>query len=238
LGAVGATIEMLPIDLKWDDDNDPTNDLDTSQNDYITNQPAPAVLPMGVPTPYPAQTVNGVADGIEIDRLRRVESSSVDLPPGYIVDLRYSGPADDPIFGSQAMPMYFEEVQYGGANDLETRTLFGLGIPPTEDPASLDNREIQIHFDQTGVDQIVFNGTTLPIAQALYFMINEFDPNASLNAQLNADEVLSNPDNLWVTMERNGGVSIGYNTVVASADIGDMIFSARETATNRVSADQ
>ena len=207
----GAGDNVLPLVLEWD--NDPnTAVLDLNSSDYITNWPAPEI---------------GSSIAFSIERQpRKIRSSVVDLPAGYIIDMRYSGP--------------FDTAAAGGIDgNVETYTAFGLAIDDPANASLVENREIQIHFDSKGaIDRATFNGESVLVGQSMYFFINEYDPNIVGNTLETAEALLGNPTSLWLTIGFNGGANIGYNAPPVANDVATMISNARTISRSRTSANQ
>ena len=172
---------------------------------------------------------------------RRVQHSSVDLPPGYIIDLRYSGPLD----GGDA-----EAVNPDiGVDDQDTYTFFGAALADVDndlnDPQANFNQEVVVLFDRQGSIDIVsstIGETTVPVDSVNLF-VTEFDPSEIPLGETPIDATsrdLSNPDSLWVTVGANGGINVSYNTPPIGNDLTgpQMINASRSSTLNRVSAIQ
>ena len=133
-------------------------------------------------------------------RPRRIESSAIDLPAGYIIDLRYSGPldlGDDPMDG----------VHEGEDLDVETYTKFGLANDPST---------IEILFDESGgISSVLYGNTSTLFGNTLFLHIAEYDPgeiSAASNAFNDASTILSRNESLWVTVNNiSGNSNVGYN---------------------------
>ena len=161
---------FLPLVLAWDNNpalNQPT--LDLSSTDFTTNWPAP-------------RYTSPVTFSIE-RQPRIIQSTETDLPAGYIIDLRYSGPSDDGTIESLNLPSQ--------EDDPETRTIFGT--------ASLQPNEVQILFNSQGaIDRIIVDGISFLAGQSLFFFINEYEPELAapnINTQQAAEALLTNPEN-------------------------------------------
>lgn len=178
---------------------------------------------------------------------RKVQSSAVNLPDGYIIDLRYSGPSDpagdpsdpgyDPTLGPEAL------LLPSGRDDPDTSTVFGLAIDQAADPQVNLNKEIEIHFNGEGsIDRIVYNGISSPISQSLYLFVDEYDPNQFVAGEpslLAAQKALAGDSSLWVTIGANGGTNIGYNSPPANfTTVRDLISQSRIIARERTDAAQ
>ena len=203
-------VDSILLVLDWDNDRIFDNSLDITRTDFVSNSPAP---------------MNGLMAEFSIERQpRKIESSVVDLPAGYIVDLRYSGPIE------ALPPDDFD-------NDAETATTFGRGLAADADQTLPQNSEIRVVFDRLGsVDKVLLNGESELVGASLSLLINEFDPGLQLGTQAMAETLLSNPESLWVTVGLNGGVSIGYSAPVVPADLDVMVLNARTLSSNRTSA--
>ena len=203
-------VDSILLVLDWDNDRIFDNSLDTTRTDFVSNSPAP---------------MNGLTAEFSIERQpRKIESSVVDLPAGYIIDLRYSGPIE------ALPPDDFD-------NDAETATTFGRGLAADADQTLPQNSEIRVVFDRLGsVDKVLLNGESELVGASLSLLINEFDPGLQLGTQAMAETLLSNPESLWVTVGLNGGVSIGYSAPVVPADLDVMVLNARTLSSNRTSA--
>ena len=149
-----------------------------------------------------------------IERLpRKIESSRVDLPDGYIIDLRYSG-------------------YWNGTNG--TTTEFAVLD---------DDQPIELIFNQDGsLDRLRVQGAVsaadAPGAPynargAIDLLVTEYRPEDALlvpgrDLNLNIDltlretvarAVLANSASLWVTLShQTGGVNVGYNEPPTAAD--------------------
>lgn len=161
---------------------------------------------------------------------RRLESSRLELPEGYIVDLRASGSLYTPALPTPPLPAtrpywYTEPV-----------------LPPAV------AQSVGYIFDrQGGIDLIYQDGFTfVPASQNQYLLIREYDPDGpdaigkATDVALN--EALTNPANLWVTVGRQTGATnvanirpIDNNPAFTFAD---NILQAREIANLQQSATQ
>ena len=246
---------MLPLELDFDDDQNPGNIMNLSGTDLATNRQLNRIHTdvdgSGNASPFPNSVSSFDAAVIEanflyptftIHRMRKRESSVVNLPQGYLIDLRYSGPTDN-------SPCPMDPTQASGLDcDFDTGAVFGLGLNPfvQSDPTTHEtapfNRDIQILFDSKGaIDKILFNGNNFLAGQSMYFFINEFDPSIGGNARVVAQTLLSQPDSLWLTVGFNGGVNIGYNGTPffdPNDPISAWISGARDLSRSRTSASQ
>ena len=190
--------------------------------------------------PLPASGTN--IDSYVIERQPKILRSSItDLPPGYTVDLRLSGPIEEletmnnSGIGANVRPLFFEKRKDAVVND----------------PGSILDRaysRIDVLFDSTGGissvrtyvgdwddgsnDGGVVNRV---ITGPLQLFVSPSDIDA------NGGSPLFDETNLWVTINNtSGGVNIGYNTAPlnAGADLASQVAVARRDATTAVSASQ
>ena len=137
---------------------------------------------------------------------RRLESSLVELPEGYIIDLRYSGPL---------LP-----------NDPSTSEDEMLGTFLNESQAGDEPLGVVLHFDANGVISRMFLvntnsfepvGAPLQPIAALDWLVTEFDPNAigpDGNYISKLDDPIFSPNNKWVTVDHlTGGVHVASSAV-------------------------
>ena len=182
---------------------------------------------------------------------RRLESSVVELPEGYIIDLRHSGPLlfgstpeEDMLFASYGCPLNQNQAPSGGGGG-------GAGGEP---------RPIVLHFDANGgvsrmffADEQVFSSSvitdgigtlgTIQPTGALQWLVTEFDPNAfgaDGNYATPTDQPIFNPINKWVTVDYlTGGVNVASAAVPQTpTDLRDAIIQSRAIANDRQSASQ
>ena len=232
------TFNLLPFYLDWDNDQDSTNGLSLGAVDYVTGEPSPELTPgAGSNGPFMFNAINDTVHcdfsikRLAVDRLTSNQSTSIDLPEGYVIDLRYSGPTD----GSASTP--------GGVdgND-ETHTVASLAAANQDD-------DFYVLFDEQGaISEFLYyyedsSGSRVlarPFAsQSLFLFINEYDPTAIIaDVGQQAEALLSGEDNLWLTIGMNGGANIGYNVPPASAGVRSMISEARTLSRARTSARQ
>jgi prepilin-type N-terminal cleavage/methylation domain-containing protein len=145
---------------------------------------------------------------------RKLASSRVDLPDGYLIDMRYSGPV----------------------NSNTDKSIFDVDVP--DDYLS---RTVQIIFNSKGaVDRFYFhNGTVIDSAipnAPLFFYISEYETDPLAN-----HGVLDSPANLWVTLNNStGATNVASNTVPTDPNdsLGARIDYARDIATGFQSAAQ
>ena len=206
-----------PLTLEWDNrpPGNPGNIIFETEDtrDFRTSNPAPPISDPGPPV-----------ETFSFEVLRQpvaLETSSVDLPAGYIIDLRYSGPLDGEIMPGDG----------GLDGDTETHSLFGQAN---------ETDDIVIWFGPSGgIDRVIAAGE-VRFPQALFFYVTEFDPEIpNNNTQVAADSLLTIAENLWLTVDVNGGVNIAYNAPPAPGDdVQTMISNARTLSRNRTSANQ
>jgi len=173
---------------------------------------------------------------------RRLESSLVELPEGYIIDLRYSGPV------------------LSGAS-LE----FGTHLNQNQTDAAGDGpSSIVLQFDASGVvSRMFFEGVNVygPVAQladpsnvgselqmiqpigALNWLVTEYDPNAidANGAYLPGQDPLDSPNNKWVTVDHlTGSVNVASGAVPDPnvTNLGTAIGQSQAIARNRQSTSQ
>ncbi len=253
---------MLPFDLNFEVDNE-TGTFDIRVPDPFSSFPVPV---LSAPMPIALNDVSGPTIGpfprnnikdqpFVFDRQpQRIQSSAVNLPAGYFIDLRYSGPYDaifdpgNPNNGPESLILSSE------MDDPDTHTLFGLAIDPMDDPDPNNplspsnatapfNKEIEIHFNGEGaIDRIYYNGLSQPLSQALYLYVDEYDPTEFIAGEPSlpaAQKALANDTSLWVTIGANGGTNIGYNSPPAvPVNVRQMIGEARIISRDRTTASQ
>ena len=196
---------------------------------------SPTTPGAGVSAPLP---VLGAGASFVIHRQpRRLESSVVELPDGYFIDLRYSGPVQttDPSLGT-----HFNQDQT-------------VDIPNDDLPAS-----VVLQFDASGaVSRVFFEGMTVHAgARGVAGELQEIRPTGPLNwlvtnfnpASLDpvsgapataADDPIRNPSNKWVTVDHvTGGVNVASAVPADGGTVVDQILKSQEIANNRQSAGQ
>ena len=189
----------------------------------------------------PAPPSGGSVNYVIERQPKLLRSSITDLPPGYTLYLRLSGPIvqmetmNNSGIGADVRPLFFERRKEAVVNA----------------PGSILDRaysRIDVLFDSTGgvssvrtyvgdwddggndggvVDRVI----TGPLQ--LFVSPSEIDANGG--------SPLYNETNLWVTINNtSGGVNIGYNTppLNAGADLASQVAVARRDATTAVSASQ
>ena len=184
---------------------------------------------------------------------RKLESSRVELPEGYVIDTRYSGPLN-PNADITNPPMtdagrsWFHEIIKPG--------FYASAIPADAEKAFKEARSIKVIFNSTGsIDRIYYYNPNLNLdynpnfvagilpdgfidsripLSSLYLLVTTFEIEPKLN-----HGVLDDPSNLWVTISNStGGVNIGYNVPSFGATLGNRILSARSLSTNGQNAAQ
>lgn len=224
-------MDMLHFRLEWDDNPDHSNppdnlQLNTDLVDLVTGEPAPRLVGGG--DTFQFQEIeslvycNFAIKRLSLDRLTASQANIVDLPEGYIIDLRYSGPVDN---------------QFMGGMD---------GDPSTHTVCSLANTtdSLYVLFDEHGSlsEFLFFNGNQLErrlAGTSLFLFINEYDPELiEDDVQQQALALLSGEDNLWLTIGINGGANIGYNVAPQPDNVPVMIDEARTLSRLRTSARQ
>ena len=180
-------------------------------------------------TTYPVlDFANPVSFRIE-RRPRIVQSSAVDLPAGYQIDLRYSGWFDD---GSGSFPA--NSVRFMNINDID----------PDNDPTTI-NTDIQVIFNEVGGIETVEHGAdsnqSSSPTSSLFLFITEDDLDLGNN-----QDPLVRDTNLWVVVNHhNGGTGINYNASPGNfvdstnrTEMRNRITNARYLATLREDAAQ
>ena len=169
---------------------------------------------------------------------RRIESSRVDLPDGYIIDLRYSG--------------YWD----GQTTDFAiTPTLDVLGNPVVASGSRVAAPIELIFNSDGGLDRLNVQEknaglqpndpprTPYMARGSVDLFVTEYRPDAAgLSGVPAAQQILANPAALWVTLsDKSGGVNVGYNAPPdnnASPDLQSLILFARGASRDRSSAKQ
>ena len=224
---------VLRFNIEWDDDFVDGNELDTEDGiDAKTAEPAPELSDFAN-----IDTDGGIElDNFRFERLRRDRNSIIDLPEGYIIDLRYSGPVNSGL----------------GNNDPETNTIAGLEAVNANDFFVLFDDQgalsefaftVPIDIDNDGVDEDIYQ--IMLAGESLQLFVNEYDPNnVAVNTEQQALALLSGEDSLWLTIGMNGGANIGYNvapvlpppTLPLDERLRMMINEARSLSNDRTSA--
>ncbi len=186
-----------------------------------------AVLTLDDPAPAPLPTLGSGAPFVVHRQPRRLESSEVELPEGYLIDLRYSGPLVRGIHGT-----YLNQTPQA---------------PQATQPTS-----IWMQFDANGgISRLYFDdpvydeGTNgLQPTGALNWLVTQYDPNAldpvsGAPASREQDPIFS-PSNKWVTVDSvTGSVNVASGAVPqAPSDLRDAILQSRAIAVGRQSAAQ
>ena len=226
---------------------------------FGTNPPPPADfldLILGDNPALPDPPSGGSVSYVIERQPKILRSSITDLPPGYTVDLRLSGPIvqmEDgsgetsvianppaPRIGSPIRPIFYEVLRPALAGDQTS----------TSERAQLAAQyaRIDVLFDSTGGISSVrtyrgnWNDTTslgLDLPQVITGPLQLFVTPSEIDA--NGGSPLFDETNLWVTINNtSGGVNIGYNNPPLNA-LGDLVSQlavARRDATTAVSASQ
>lgn len=224
--------------------------------------PLELVLSPGVgPTGYLPSLPGEVDDAYEFvihRQPRKMESSRVDLPAGFLIDMRYSGPLNpDPLMGAitgSPRSWFHEEInQSYGTEDGDA-----IGSDPWK-AAQARARTTQIIFNADGgIDRIYFYNpnynsdyhnpeidSTLPEfvngfidSRILLGALNLFVAPYETEPPANYGE-LDSPSSLWVTINNTtGSVNVGSNVPSAGANLGERINNARSIARTGQSASQ
>ena len=209
---------------------------------FGTNPPPPADfldLILGdnpaLPDPPSGGSVNYV-----IERQPKILRSSItDLPPGYTVDLRLSGPIEEletmnrSGIGANVRPLFFEKRKDAVVNDpVLDRAYSRIDVLFDSTGGISSVRTYVGDWDDGSNDGGVVNRV---ITGPLQLFVSPSDIDA------NGGSPLFDETNLWVTINNtSGGVNIGYNTppLNAGADLASQVAVARRDATTAVSASQ
>ena len=177
-----------------------------------------------------------------IERQPKILRSSItDLPPGYTVDLRLSGPIEqmetmnNSGIGADVRPLFFErrkEAVVNAPGSILDRAYSRIDVLFDSTGGVSSVRTYVGDWDDGGNDGgVVDRAITGPLQ--LFVTPSEIDANGG--------SPLYNETNLWVTINNtSGGVNIGYNTppLNAGADLASQVAVARRDATTAVSASQ
>ena len=238
-------VEMLRFNIDFDDDlrNVPeARELNQFRPDFVTGQLPPEIAtPAGNTSTFMMQEVNSrfCNYGYQFCQFTRTRSNggAVDLPQGYVIDLRFSGPADPGVIEGGPMNL--------NSDDPDTRTLFGLALNNMADPDAPANQQIQFLFGPNGnLSQIGVSGEAIDVGQTMHLFINEIDPNEILDNTFDqAELLLNNAANLWVSIGAQGGTNIAYNTppginITNPQEIDAAIVGARSFSLQGASASQ
>lgn len=147
---------------------------------------------------------------------RKLESSRIDLPAGYVIDLRFSGPVDRRPVATN------------------TGTLFNEVTPAGD--------SIELMFDEHGaVERFYYTDPNATPStrvsrvprDALYFFVVDLDANESVLP-------INGPGNMWVTLERTtGAANVSYNAPPPNGlPLNEQVEFARTLARNRLSVAQ
>lgn len=188
--------------------------------------------------PLPASGTN--IDSYVIERQPKILRSSItDLPPGYTVDLRLSGPIEEletmnnSGIGANVRPLFFEKRKDAVVNDpVLDRAYSRIDVLFDSTGGISSVRTYVGDWDDGSNDGGVVNRV---ITGPLQLFVSPSDIDA------NGGSPLFDETNLWVTINNtSGGVNIGYNTppLNAGADLASQVAVARRDATTAVSASQ
>ncbi len=152
---------------------------------------------------------------------RLIESTRLELPEGYIIDLRYSGPLLNSVNG-------YPRMNLNSAGPLSPRTIFHdvlPVVPPIPGNPVPRNRDICFYFSE-GLEQITtFGGVAYRPMDDIHLFISKFEwepaketirslsPSVSGPGNPNGlPDPLDNPTNLWLTISRQtGAISVSPN---------------------------
>jgi prepilin-type N-terminal cleavage/methylation domain-containing protein len=166
------------------------------------------------------------------------ESSRVELPEGYIIDLRYSAELEGSIIAPKP------DLPQSG--NVPIRTVFHDEVPTSAMPPTR-NFETRILFSSdSSLDHYWVPHRTNPIFPRgdLHFFISRYEVKPE-REQIRSDnkipdgpDPLDNPSSMWVTINsRTGGVTIGYNAPPAiNVSLAQRILQARSIAVTGQSA--
>ena len=220
-------IEFLTFTLAFDDGGGSTpaelEVLNLNQPEFFSGVPAPSLSPG--------------AQGDKAFTIRRqpqlVESSLVELPPGYYIDLRYSGPLD---LGND---IDNDGIPEGEDNDESTFTKFGLLNSYPNGPFNGPSSDVFVMFDDTGgINNIQYSQQNVVLGQSLALFVTEYDvENADLAGNVPAirtsRDILSVAETLWVTVNNStGGVNVSNNNIPSlppappNLDLGQNVISS------------
>ena len=188
--------------------------------------------------PLPASGTN--IDSYVIERQPKILRSSItDLPPGYTVDLRLSGPIEEletmnnSGIGANVRPLFFEKRKDAVVNDpVLDRAYSRIDVLFDSTGGISSVRTYVGDWDDGSNDGGVVNRV---ITGPLQLFVSPSDIDANGGSPL-FDETI-----LWVTINNtSGGVNIGYNNppLNAGADLASQVAVARRDATTAVSASQ
>ena len=207
------------------------NKEDDSKLDLTLDASGPAPLPsLGDARGVDSEGESGVPFVIH-RQPRRLESSLVELPEGYLIDLRYSGP----LVAADANVSAGAEWNQNPPPEV---------VEDGDDPAG-----VVVHFDAGGgVSRIISVGTdgrpqAIQPTGALNCLVTEYDPNAfgpDGNFQSLSDEPIFSPNNKWVSVDHlTGGVHVASVAVPQGpVNLREAILQSQAIATQRQSASQ
>ncbi len=172
--------------------------------------------------PVPPDVSGPGVDFVVYRQPQKLESSRVDLPEGYVIDLRYSGPlvdTDTPADG------FFDAAVFNQATGPD---------------------QIAVIYNNSGaIDFLYYNDSigntiSIPPTSSIYWYVAAYEIDSTVMP-------IFQTSNIWVTSNTTGGVNVGY-TVPATPnrdfdgdgkiDIADQILEARSIADTQQSAAQ
>lgn len=184
-------------------------------------------------------------------RPKKLESSKVDLPDGFMIDLRLSGPELPAAFVSTGSNGSAVTNPSSATRISRTFSVFGqaTALAGNSNPTTDD---IEILFNKDGgVDTVRFafihdDGTqrvhTMVPLDMMHFFVTEFQPTSYFQPD-GIDSSLYDADAMWVSVDfRTGSTNIAYNTPpvgdISGAGFGVGLNASRALATGRQSAAQ
>lgn len=163
---------------------------------------------------------------------RIVVSSEIQLPEGYLIDLRYSGPINantirDPSV-TEVPRCYFHDIIKPGY----TNQARAANVSILFNKSGLIDRYFYYDPDLTINGEI---NSQIPLG-SMYFLMTKIETEPTPN-----HGILNNEGNLWITVAgSSGGVNVGYNAIPSGAvdmdgdgnvgTLGDRILEARGIA--------
>lgn len=201
--------------------------LDLALSSGISNVAAIPPLPGIVASSYP----------FVIHRQPRIqESSRVELPEGYLIDMRYSGE----LIGDMPYDSMRAPLPFSGA--LPRRTIFHepWPVPLPLDPTTPRNRQTQIRF---GSDGSINHYRHYPTGdfrvpqENLFFFISKFEIDPNREQVLGPVSPIDNPTNLWLVINRkSGAATISYNSPPPPGPFAQRVVVARRSAIRGIAA--
>jgi prepilin-type N-terminal cleavage/methylation domain-containing protein len=218
--------------------NSPLNyQIQSTTPDTVNNQLAINLYPSNILPPLPGN--NGDRYPFVVHRQPKLqESSRVQLPEGYIIDMRFSGEMRS---GAAPLPV--------SLNHFPMRSYFHEQVPPASLPLKR-NYDTRILFGEDGsIDryQVPITNLTLAPKGDLYFFITRYESklereqiNSPAKASSEPDS-LDSPTNMWLIVDSQTGTStLSYNVPPGTAvtDLPSRIAAARSIAsTGQMAAD-